>query len=208
VGPNAATRSLGHPRGPVFRHPGGRLTPDPAPTGHGGLGLRSAVDHSAACYFASVRRCADLDKYEPSDLPDYPAHLSTFEPHLVELKGRKLQEFLSSIIDKEQLEGLLGSRPNLGEKARVEDDQRRARLRSCSGVGAMDWHTGAPSEATGATMRPKPFSAAVAFCLGLPLNLPATCGACGKKQDQFGNHAVTCPNSSIVTHAPHNAIRE
>jgi len=97
---------------------------------------------------------------------------ATFEPYLVELKGRKLQEFLSSIIDKEQLEGLLGSRPNLGEKARVEDDQRRARLRSCSGVGAMDWLTGPPSEATcnttGAAMRPKTFLGGAGVLPGSP----------------------------------------
>mmetsp|Transcript_20323 Transcript_20323/g.50256 ORF Transcript_20323/g.50256 Transcript_20323/m.50256 type:complete len:254 (+) Transcript_20323:138-899(+) len=38
MGPDDAARPLGHPCGPVFRHPGGRLPPDPAPTRHGGAG--------------------------------------------------------------------------------------------------------------------------------------------------------------------------
>jgi len=70
----------------------------------------------------------------------------------VELKGRKLQEFLSSTIDHQQLESLLVARPNLGAKARVEYSQRIARLRSCAGDGVMVWLDGPPSAESGAIL--------------------------------------------------------
>ena len=73
---------------------------------------------------------------------------------------------------------------------------------------AGDWLNAAPVRALGLHLRPKEFTAAVKYRLGIPVYPSADpCIACGEDSDKFGDHAIGCGKEGERIYR-HNVIRD
>ena len=178
-----------------------------------GLGLRAAIDHSAAAYatsFLSSQRLARLLLHTPED-QESPA----LSPVVVDSLSARMGEEVT----KEELEGLkqkvVSAKIDLAHKglllSRVEetgDEREIARLSSLCLPQAGAWLNCTPLPALGLHLRGSEFVVACKFRLGLPIyDQPGPCPNCGRESDVLGDHSLVCGTGGerIVRH---NAVRD
>ena len=164
----------------------------PLPVTMGGLGLRSAVDHSAAAYVASVIAAEPLKERilihgdKPCSLENALMLLSN---KVGEVMGREdvegvTQKVISLKVDLHLQLTLLDSLTELRDKARM------ASL-SLSHTG--DWLNVVPSHSLGLHLRPREFIVSILYRLGIPIYLSdGPCPACNNYSDKYGHHSISC----------------
>ena len=162
------------------------------PVAMGGLGLRSAAEHSVGAYISSVQSAETLKegllthRNSSTDLSSAIAFLS-----------RQLQEEVTS----DELYGLSQKMISYRIDVKLElslansllTQRDKTRLISLSLPHAGDWINVIPSATLGLHVRPQEFRYSVLYRLGAPV-YPSSgpCPACQKPSDRFGDHAIVC----------------
>jgi hypothetical protein len=183
------------------------------PVSLGGLGLRSAADHSTAAYTISVLSSQDL-KQQILGLPEQscPPNIS---PTLLDILTAKqgeeatldnlhgvTQKSVSLKIDRKRHQELTELTNTSGVKRDI------ARLASLSLPHAGDWLNVRPCPALGLHLSSAEFSISVRYRLGAPVYTTAgECPACHQHSDKLGDHAISC-GSKGERIARHNHLRD
>ena len=177
------------------------------PVAMGGLGLTSAVDHSAGAYTTSVLSSEILKQ---GLLPN--GNISTDLSNVVALLNTKVQEELS----EEELFGMSQKAVSLSINLKLQQSltnslselRDKARMASLSLPHAGDWLNVIPSPVLGLHVRPQEFRYSVLYRLGSPIYpTSGPCPACQKPSDRFGDHAIICANDGERI-ARHNQLRD
>ena len=179
----------------------------------GGLGLRSAEDHSAAAFITSLLssqsiRQGLLNLTEEDSKIVIPDHLLTL---LSTKQGEEAtQENLEGVNQKTaSLQIDLNNTKLLSSYLTREGVVRDiARFASLSLPHSGDWLQVVPSPVLGLHLRPVEFSMIVKYRLGIPTySTSGQCPACGRLSDKEGDHAISC-GSEGERIARHNQLRD
>ena len=157
-----------------------------------GLGLRSAVDHSAGVYISSFNASESLrDGLLPHrkvtiDLTSAMAQLS-----------EKLEEEVSNdeiyAMSQKALSLRMDLKLHLNLSNSLTEVRDRARLASLGLPHSGDWLNVIPSPILGLHVRPQEFRMSVLYRLGAPVySSSGPCPACHKQSDRLGDHALAC----------------
>jgi len=178
----------------------------------GGLGLRSAYDHSAAAYVASFSACrglaGEVDRsFAESATPSCVARavvslnaaLKGADSVAVSVPQPLRQQKLSLALEQSTLSSLREPAPgNLNFRAGLE-------LLQLPHAGA--WLHPIPSEALGLAVSPPLFRVMMQRRLRMPIfDKSFLCPLCEQSMDVYGDHALTCPCGGDRT-VRHNALR-
>jgi hypothetical protein len=172
------------------------------PTSKGGIGLRSATDHSVACYIASLSSASRHSslKLEVSDeLFDELNLLVDKNDPLVPCQDIAIsQKALSSQIDKESLRILLSE----------ADTYSSARIRSVLAPHASAWLSVIPSPNLGLKFNNAQYQTTLKLHLGVPVYPTKSKCPCGKhKLDRYGIQSIICKAKGDII-SRHNAVRD
>jgi hypothetical protein len=175
----------------------------------GGLGLRRVETHSPGAYIASLGASSDIME----EIVGRKVEMETKVVRLVDLinslsgEGEltpegalaSTQQVISHTLDQHQVKLL---------QEVLTDERDKARVNSVGMLRAGDWLNAAPVRALGLHLRPKEFTAAVKYRLGIPVYPSADpCIACGEDSDKFGDHAIGCGKEGERIYR-HNVIRD
>jgi hypothetical protein len=169
------------------------------PVNLGGMSLRSATRHAPAAFLGSVCETRGLVlQMLKKALP--PSHVTSAIRSLSDTCQRPewmsttdidfplTQKNLSRAVDAQVHRELLESSPSTRHKALA--------LSTCV-PHAGDWLDVVPSSTLGLHLMPWEFRSCALYYLGLPIyQEDASCPACGKPMDVFGDHAVGCGGSN------------
>ena len=203
----ALTRILGSP----VNDP--QWTQAKLPVSMGGLGLRSAEDHSPAAYATSCLSSHQLlldilETTEEDNPPSLPQNLLTLlsekqdEEVTVESLQTKSQKEVSLKIDLHKFSLLKN------HYTRENNVREMARLASLGLPHAGDWLFVTPSTALGLHLRSREFMVSVRYRLGCQVFPSAgECPACSRHSDREGDHAISC-GSEGERIARHNHLRD
>ena len=173
------------------------------PVSMGGLGLKSAADHSTAAYITSVLSSQDL-KQQILGLPEQSCPPKVTDALLEMLTAKQGEEAtLDSIkIDRKRLERLS---EHISSSGVVRDI---ARLASLSLPHAGDLLNVRPCPALGLHLTSAEFSISARYRLGAPVYITdGECPACHQYSDKEGDHAISC-GSKGERIARHNHLRD
>ena len=203
----ALTRILGTPVGDS------QWSQAKLPVSMGGLGLRSAEDHTPAAYLTSLLSCQSL-RQALLHLPDDDSQVTIPAPLLALLSTKQGEDA--------NIESLLGvTQKAVGLKIDLHNSnlliantnregvvREIARLGSLSLPHAGDWLHVVPSPALGLHLRSREFVMSVKYRLGSPVyTVSGQCPACGLHSDKAGDHAISC-GSDGERIARHNHLRD
>ena len=186
------------------------------PVGMGGLGLRSAVDHSEAAYACSLTSSKplirELLRLTDDDLLSLPQDLLSRVSKKMGEENEASDELIVGLGQKRVSSKIdLENKRLLSERVRGEGCEREiARLNSVSieGSHSGDWLTVPPSPGLGLRLQPAEFVVALRQRLGHPIFSSAgPCPACGQASDALGDHAMNCAWHGERI-ARHNALRD
>ena len=186
------------------------------PVSMGGLGLRSAYEHSPAAYLSSLVQTKEIVDSLLGDFAfrqDLDASLSLFRSSVTSLppssiasldpaNGDFSQKHLSYLIDSDILTYQL-------KDAQAKGDSRTsARLLSLGLPQAGAFLNAIPNPNFGLSLIPENFRISICYRLGLPVySFPHQCPACGKDSDIFGDHTIVCATEYERIHR-HDVIRD
>ena len=176
------------------------------PVSMGGLGFRSAAVHAPIAYLASVSSSSAIieeitEKEEGTNKEPALALLNTRidDPITVEDLLGTTQKVISHQADLHTQQQLVTS---------LQEVHDRARLKSLELLRAGDWLNAIPSRALGLHLRPRKFSVAVQYRLGMNVFAESgPCTACQSFSDQKGHHAIACAYDGERI-ARHNQLRD
>ena len=177
------------------------------PVAMGGLGLRSAEEHSAGAYISSVLSTESLKE---GLLPHRNISISLV-PSILYL-NTKVQEELS----EDDLFGMnqrsISVQIDLQLQSRLAESltsmRDKARMASLSLAHSGDWINVVPSPVLGLHLRPQEFRYAMLYRLGVPIySREGPCPACSKPSDRYGDHALACAADGERI-ARHNHLRD
>lgn len=165
------------------------------PLSKGGIGLRSARAHAAACYIASTwsaKNYSSLDlNIEEKCIDDFNSRVSV----PIDSNSKPLrQKELSSKIDEVFLEKLMSSTSRY----------TKARMKSILGPSASSWLSVIPSPKMSFSNRQ--FQIAMKLHLGCPVYPETSKCKCNAPLDRYGLHSLTCKSKGDII-ARHNAVR-
>ena len=196
---------------------------------YGGLGLRSAEEHSSSAYVASVAFASDKDQWDPADAKGFTQAvqevnkragttvvqqcglipkslaLSTDSPYSNNNEQESSQELV--IPRQRDLSHAIASR-EFREAFSRADLRTRARWISETGEGASEWAFVIPSKKNGLAYTPTEFRTLVQWWLGdaiYPASRPCPMEKCALPLDPEGDHALVCKCGHGII-ARHNAI--
>ena len=181
------------------------------PVKNGGVGLRSAEQHSSAAFIASnIQSRNVIDQILSPNVTRRSLHnaftqlqIHTGNATLTSeglLPPESNQHSLSREIDSHYAQ-------NLHARASPRDS---ARLLSLSLPHAGDWLNAVPSPSLNLKLDTRSFSVAMGYRLGLPLLEPGECRAisCGQQSDAHGDHAMHCHDDNGLKSGRHDRIRD
>jgi hypothetical protein len=169
------------------------------PTSKGGTGLRSAVQHAAACYIASASAVNAISDWN-IEIPDsaYDLYNSLVSAPLTEDDDDPIpQKELSARIDDHSLDLLLES----------ASEASKARLRSVLGPHATAWLTVVPSSRLSTKFKSSQYQTAMKLFLGQPVYPKDKTCCCNSPLDKLGVHSLICKKKGDIIRR-HNAIRD
>ena len=205
--------------------------------GDGGLGLRSALDHSIAAYTASVCNTWELvsalmgigigvreegEGEEVAVADEEDLGEERMEQELGEELMFKLCEAMGRPRDEvtwEELQGLnqhaisvfIDARNThlmVTKMDRVGEVRDRARIRALQQPNAGAWLCGIPNPKTGAHMCSQEFLLCLQYRMGARIYQEGTvCYGCKKEMDVYGEHAINCGYGRGRV-GRHNAVRD
>jgi len=186
------------------------------PTNSGGLGLRSAAEHSSAAFLSSrtscFQLCRELDPnhvFQSSDgvtppperiaLNTYNNQVNDNDRVTPELTGKLSQKTLSAAIDKRQAQTITSQD--------TVPLARRAHLKLIGAPGAGLWLQAVPSKAASLDNDPCLYVTMLRRWLRMPFaDADVECPCCDGILDTFGDHALCCSGGGDRTRR-HNLIR-
>ena len=186
------------------------------PVGMGGLGLRSAEDHSEAAYACSLTSSKPLIRellhLSDEDLLPLPQDLLSSVSRKMGEENEASDEFFVGLGQKRASSKIdLKNKILLSERVKgegCETDIARLNSVSIEGSHAGDWLTVVPSPGLGLRLQPPEFVVALRHRLGHPIFSSAgPCPACGQASDVLGDHAMNCAWHGERI-ARHNALRD
>ena len=196
----------------------------------GGLGLRSAEEHSASAYVASVAFAAEKDFWDPTDAKDFDeavidvnkragknivdnetgkilqsSAVSEHQP----FQTNPIQEIDNKLVIPRQRDLSHAISSHAFEHALAHaDPSTRARWSSETGEGASEWAFVLPSKKNGFAYAPTEFRMLIRWWLGetiYPGLRPCPMEKCKQPLGPGGEHALACKCGHGVT-ARHSAL--
>ena len=181
------------------------------PVKNGGVGLRSAEQHSSAAFIASnIQSRQVVDKILPSHITRRSLHNAfTLLQRFTGNASFTSEELLPPDSNQHSLSHEIDS--NFGKillsKASARDS---ARLHSLSLPHAGDWLDAVPSPSLGLHLDTRSFGVAIGYRLGISLLKPGECRAttCNQQIDTHGDHAMHCHDDNGLKAGRHDRIRD
>lgn len=160
------------------------------PVAKGGLGLRSALAHSAASFIASAKASAELDKYDVKLIPGFDKATYSLEKFAIDHEQFPTSKELSARVDEVIYAQLM--------RAEVQD---RVRLESVADSNSGVWLNAVPNEHFGTKMTTAEFTTAVRWWLGMEVYAHShLCPTCVTQTcDVKGIHAICCSTANHKT---------
>ena len=176
------------------------------PVSMGGVGLRSALLHSAGAFTSSYCDSSSIiediiGKTKPFQDEELLSLINSLAGEQYSMESIQLasQKSISHAIDNKFEKEIVHN---------VEDTRVKARLKAVSMKHAGDWLNTVPVKALGLHLRPLEFITAIKYHLGVKV-YPAAgpCIACTEDSDQFGDHSVGCAKEGERIYR-HNSLRD
>ena len=182
------------------------------PVSAGGLGLRSAERHAACAYTASLAASADIMEEIRGKASDMEEMVHWHAGLIRGLAGEEDEEELTPAVVLASSQKILSHRVDQHYSKllndRVVDERGKARLNSLTVRRAGDWLNTIPVKALGLHLRPREFTVAVKYRLGVRVYTESgPCTACGEDSDVYGDHAVGCGSEGERIFR-HNILRD
>ena len=194
---------------------------------YGGLGLRSAGEHSSAAYVASVAFSTDKDRWDPADAEGFDhavREVNRRAGKTVVQQGGKIPKSMALATDSPYTDAqesgtelVIPRQRDLShaianqefhEAFAKADLRTRARWISETGEGASEWAFVIPSKKTGLAFTPTEFRTLTRWWLGDPIypaSRPCPMEKCTLPLDPEGDHALGCKSGHGII-ARHNAL--
>ena len=173
----------------------------------GGLGLRCVVPHAPGAYVTSLGSSSEImeevlgQSRKEVKVEGLVALIKTMsgQEFTEESALASTQKVISQTID-------LHTAKLLHDEMVGERD--KARFNSVGMEHAGDWLNTVPVRALGLHLKPKEFTVAVKYRLGMRVYSAAgPCIACGRDSDEYGDHSIGCSHEGERIYR-HNVIRD
>jgi len=172
--------------------------------------LRSVENHAPSAFTASLSASVDIMEEiigKPIDMVEMVGGL----PNLINFLAGGEEELTPAAVLASSQKALSYSIDMHSAKLlddMVVDQREKARLNSLAMPRAGDWLNTVPVKALGLHLRPREFTVAVKYRLGVRVYPEAgPCTACGEDSDVFGDHAVGCGKEGERIFR-HNVLRD
>ena len=168
-------------------------------TKSGGLGLRSAAQHSCAAFLASHSSCHELCKeLDPNHTQDSssPTSAVTAARTAYNAKVPATEQLTSpptTALSQQELSAALDSHTLTEQQEHRSDDKRRAHLNLTSASGAGQWLHVQPSKAFHKDSSPILYKTSIQRWLRAPIfQAEFCCPLCDDVMDIYGDHCLVC----------------